>query len=139
MRNFAATSDGCSGLGDRRDEVKISVRLFMLPLRAHAESMPRNDPEIEAWALQLLSIEDGDRSVLAFADWVLDWSSKERCSEFICNRIHLGRGEMGKLIRSPLFPQGGVSLSRREEGMARRFEEIAGGKVMLFATELGGK
>ena len=48
IRDFATTSDGCSRLGDRREEVKTSVRLFMLLLRTHAESMPRNNPEIEA-------------------------------------------------------------------------------------------
>ena len=46
---------------------------------------------------------------------------------------------MGEPRRSSLFRKGAVSRKRREEGMARRFKEIVGGKVVSFWTEFRGK
>ena len=132
LQAFIATGYGLSGGGVGRGELEISIRLFTLLLRAHAESMPQNDPEIEAWANHLRTCQYTTGTEVAFATWVSDWSSKERCSEFIHGRYAVGRRQEGK-VRRPIFQGGSIS---REEEMARRFNEILGGRVMRFGKEV---
>lgn len=135
LHAFTASSNELSDGGVGRCEVEISIRLFTLLLRAHAESMPQNDAEIEAWANHLRTWHYSTGTEVAFATWVSDWSSKERCSEFIYDRYGVGRGQERK-VRRPVFQAGSISRKRREEEMARRFNEIFGGRVMRFGEEV---
>ena len=122
MRPSAATLNKRSGYQGKNDEVEISLWLFTLLLRAHAEAMPQNDPGIQAWANQLSTCRDSDGTVKALAQWVIDWKSS-----------------YGKFNprewRQPLFRAGRLSRSRRDE-MGIRFEEILGGEVLGFEEQL---
>ena len=82
---LAVTSEKSSLSGDGSDyaetsggATEVKLRVFLLLLRAHAESMPRNDPVIEGWAIQLLACQNNNDMDRAFAQWVLDWSRSDR-------------------------------------------------------------
>ena len=126
MRPVAATSDECSGCQVKNGEAEISLWLFTLLLRAHAESMPQNDLDIEAWANYLSTCQDSDSTVQALAQWVLDWSSS------------YGKWKPGD-IRQPLFREGCVSWFRKNDKMGIRFEKILGGEVLSFKKQLEKK
>ena len=123
MRSFAAPSDRRSGYQVKNDEAEISLRLFTLLLRAHAESMPQNDPDIQSWASHLSTCRDSDGTVRALARWIANWRSSH-----------------GKLeardIREPLFRAGRVSSERKGDKMAIRFKQILGGEVLGFEEQL---
>lgn len=119
------------------EDTDISVKHFALLLRAHAESMPQHDADISRWAHDILTCQASSEPDRAFAQWVLDWSSRERESEYVFQRRRFGRREGGK-VRRPLFRGGGVSRQRRAEGMAMRFLEICGGRVRGFGEEVEG-
>ena len=119
------------------EDTDISVKHSALLLRAHAESMPQHDADISRWAHDILTCQASSEPDRAFAQWVLDWSSRERESEYVFQRRRFGRREGGK-VRRPLFRGGGVSRQRRGEGMAMRFVEICGGRVRGFGEEVEG-
>ena len=123
MRPFAATADERSGYREQNDEAEISLWLFTLLLRAHAESMPQNDPDIKAWANHLSTNEDSDWTVRALAQWVADWKSS------------YGKRKPGD-YRRPLFRAGRVSRHKKEDKMAIRLEEILGGELIGFEEQV---
>ena len=123
MRPFAATSDKRSGYRVKNDEAEISLWLFTLLLRAHAESMPQNDPDIKAWASHLSTCKDSDGTVKALAQWIADWKSS------------YGKLKQGD-CREPLFRAGRVSSWKKDDKMGIRFEEILGGEVVGFEEQV---
>lgn len=123
MRSFAAPSDRRSGHQVKNDEAEISLWLFTLLLRAHAESMPQNDPDIQAWANHLSTRQDSDDTVHGLARWIADWESSYE------------KPKPG-VYRDPLFRAGRVSTDRKNDKMAIRFEESLGEKVQGFEEQL---
>ena len=117
MRPFAATSDEHSRYAGKNNEAEISLWLFVLLLRAHAEGMPQNDPDIEAWANQLSTCQDSDGTVRALAQWVVDWKSD------------YGKRNPGR-FGQPFFREGRLSRRGKDHEMGIRFEEILGGEVL---------
>ena len=89
-----------------------------------------HDTDITAWATHLFTCQESrDIDHTGFAQWVLDWSSQVRSSH-----IWMRLGGPRK-VKRPLFRRGGVSRGR-ENGMARRFWEICGGRVEGFGKEV---
>lgn len=93
-------------------------RFFQLLLRANAESVPPDDPDITQWAMDLQSSpEQGDR---ALGRWLLDFmvwltpDAVERARE--------------NPQRAALFYQGGINLDHE---MGRSYAEFAGGTRKL--------
>lgn len=122
MRSFAAPSDRRSGHQVKNDEAEISLWLFTLLLRAHAESMPQNDPDIQAWANHLSTRQDSDDTVHGLARWIADLESSYE------------KPKPG-VYRDPLFRAGRVSTDRKNDKMAIRFEESLGEKVQGFEEQ----
>ncbi|KAF6224735.1 hypothetical protein HO133_009928 [Letharia lupina] len=129
-----ATLDQCPG-SEAVNNATVSVRLFALLLRAHAESMPRDDPGITAWAHRLLTCQGSSKNDRAFAQWVLDWGSDGRSDEYINERYTLRRLEVEK-VRRPMFRGGCVSRKRKGDEMAERFVEMCGGRIESFGDEV---
>lgn len=136
IQNIEAVSDGHSNSEAGRIDAPSSIRLFPLLLRAHAESMPQDDPDIIAWADQLLTCPESSKSDQAFANWVLDWSKKKRLSEYTTLQVRFRRRGEGQVIRRPMFSGGNVSRFREAEKIARRFVEISGGRIGSFSDEV---
>lgn len=135
--SLAATSDRYSSSEAMIDDTLISRKLFTLLLRAHAESMPREDPDIIAWATDLLKCNENAKNDHAdFAQWVLDWGGQKRNSEYVFERSRFTsrRGEQVE-VRRPLFRGGIVSRKWMRSEMAKRFVEICGGRVESFEEE----
>lgn len=125
MQAFAAPLIEHSGYQVKDDEAKTSLWLFTLLLRAHAESMPQNDPDIQTWTNHLSTCQDSDDTVQGLARWIADWES---CYGKPKRRVY----------REPLFRGGGVSTvrNRKIDKMAIRFEEILGEKVQGFEEQM---
>lgn len=135
--SLAATSDRYSSSEAMIDDTLISRKLFTLLLRAHAESMPQEDPDIIAWATDLLKCKESAKNDHAdFAQWVLDWGGQKRSSEYLFDRCRFTprRGEQVK-VRRPLFRGGSVSRQWIGSEMGKRFAEICGGRVESFEEE----
>ena len=130
-------SDGEAAGAEIVDDFSVDISLFTLLLRAHAESMPQNDPDITAWTTRLLTCLDESRKdrAISFAQWVTAWDKLDRSSEYIVDRYTLRRGEHEK-VRRPLFRGGTVSRKRKEDEMGKRFVEICGGKLESFGKEM---
>ena len=114
-----------SDLKSKINQPSPSVGLFTLLLRAHAESMPRNDPDIELWAKQLRIGDNVHPVDQQFASWILDWSSVEEWKELVTMTESFGRyGQW--VVRRPLFNEGGISFywRAREAEMADTFMEL---------------
>ena len=137
---------GCHSSDTNFNDPLLSIKLFTLLLRAHAEAMPQNDPDITAWAHQLLKYEDCVEydQAKAFAQWVLDWGFQERRSVFLEFRITNLRVRVSERVsrRRMLFNGGGVSRFRVPIGKetVRRFVGLCGsdGRVMRFEEEAEG-
>ena len=128
MRPFAATSDESSGYQVKTDDADISMRLFTLLLRAHAESMPQNDPDIEAWVNHLSTCQDSDGTIQALAQWVIDWRSSDW-------RSRDGKRKLD-ITRQPLFRAGLASRRAKDDMMGIRLEEILGGEPLGFEEQM---
>ena len=128
MRPFAATSDESSGYQVKIDDADISMRLFTLLLRAHAESMPQNDPDIEAWVHHLSTSQDSDGTIQALAQWVIDWRSSDW-------RSRDGKRKLD-ITRQPLFRAGLASRRAKDDMMGIRLEEILGGEPLGFEEQM---
>lgn len=113
----------------------VSVKLFTLLLRAHAESMPQNDPDITAWAMYLCTYQSNNGiDHKKFAQWVLDWSSQARDSDPVIRKgMRMGGPS---LVKRQLFKRGGISRKRMGEEIASRFLELCEGRVECFAIEV---
>ncbi|CAD6584509.1 MAG: hypothetical protein ASARMPREDX12_001680 [Alectoria sarmentosa] len=137
---------GCHSSDKNFNNPLLSIKLFTLLLRAHAEAMPQNDPDITAWAHQLLKYEDCAEYDQAepFAQWVLDWGFQKRRSEFLEFQITTFRVRNSEhmIRRRRLFNGGGVSRFWAPIGKetARRFVELcgSGGTVVGFGDEADG-
>ena len=123
MRPFEATSDESSGYQVKNDDTDISMKLFTLLLRAHAESMPQNDPDIEAWVNHLSTRQDSDGTVQALAQWVINWRSSD------------GKRKLEE-TRQPLFRAGRASRRTKDDLMGIRLEEILGGELLGFEEQM---
>ena len=132
----SAVLDECSS-SENGVATSVSVKLFTLLLRVHAESMPRNDIDITRWAQQLLTCRDSSEpNPAGFARWVLDWGERESGSEFLYSRYAIAKSTMKRKVRRPLFRGGGVSRTRKDDEMVRRFVEICGRRVERFGEEV---
>ena len=135
---------GCHSSDTNFNGPLLSIKLFTLLLRAHAEAMPQNDPDITTWAHQLLKYEDCAEYDQAqpFAQWVLDWGIQKRRSEFLEFRITNMRVSDRVSRRRMLFSGGGVSRYRAPIGKetVRRFVGLCGsdGRVKGFEEEAEG-
>ena len=135
---YATTTTSYSSSEDTVDAASIYVRLFILLLRAQAESMPQNDPDITRWAQRLLTCQDRSRTDRAFAQWVLDWSSRKMSIQQIDPQVHRGKGTSRKAYR-PMFEYGAMRLAplrRNANEMLKRFEAACAGEVAMFEAEL---
>lgn len=124
-------SDGGAG-AEMVNDFSVDISLFTLLLRAHAESMPQNDPDITAWTTRLLTCQEKtttDRAI-SFAQWVTAWDRLDRSSEYVVDRYTLRR------VRRPLFRGGTVSPKRKEDEMGKRFVGICGGRLERFNNEV---
>ncbi|KAL1977170.1 hypothetical protein VTN31DRAFT_29 [Thermomyces dupontii] len=93
-------------------------RFFQLLLRAHAESVPPDDPDITQWAMDLQSSPaQGSR---ALGGWLLDFMV-----ELTADVVERARKDPQ---RAALFYQGGINL---EHKMGRSYAELAGGTRSL--------
>ena len=131
MRPFAVNNE----------EAETSLWLFTLLLRAHAESMPLSDPDIEAWAIYLATCQDNDSTVQALGQWILDWGSSDGKWKLgdirrpLFREARVGKWKLGYL-RQPIFREGRVSRLERDGEMGIRFEEILGGEIVIFKEQL---
>ena len=139
LHDFTATSEMRSWC--EKAEAEISIGLFTLLIRTHAESMPQKDPNIEAWANCLRTSHDSDGTDVAFAQWVSDWSRNQRPSELMNfpGRPEERGWKNDRKGGRPLFSRGGVSRSRRCEEMVRRFVEILEAGEFLGARKIFGR
>ena len=113
----------------------VYVKLFTLLLRADAESMPKNDPDITAWATYLCMHQSNNNfGHKDFAQWVLDWSSRARNSDPVL-RAGMRMGGSA-LVRRQLFWGGSIARKIIWDEIARRFVEICGGRVEFLAHEV---
>ncbi|MCJ1483171.1 hypothetical protein MMC06_003338 [Schaereria dolodes] len=120
------------------DAISASISLFKLLIRLHAESMPRDDPDITAWASQLLTWNGGTDCDRMFGQWVLD------CKEHMEPEYRRTKGERHHyyakpedipIRRLPMFFSGTGSPHRSADVMLRRFIQIEG-TVDLFEREV---
>lgn len=108
----------------------------MLLFRADAESFPRDDPDILAWADRLRACQDSNGTVVAFVQWISDWGSNERVSS-LKNDPYGDRSGEPKEVWWPFFSRKVIVLKKRSgEEMTRRVETILGEEQMTFGGEV---
>lgn len=135
LQTFAATLDQHPSCECKEKETKTFIRLFMLLLRADAESLPQDDPDILAWADRLRACQDSDGTLAAFAQCISDWGSNKRLSELKSDSYGEMSGEPRK-VWWPRFRNGKLLRKRSDEEMAKKFEMILGEEEMTFAEEV---
>lgn len=106
-----------SSTEDNESADAITISIFKILLRTHAESMPKSDDRIVAWATHLLSRPSSQ----AFGQWLLEFSSRPEENEYILDTSHGDFGLYGirgdfDRVRRPLFQGGEISYKHRRIG-----------------------
>lgn len=112
-----------------------AVSMFKILLRAHAESMPKSDDGIIAWATHLQSRESSQ----AFGRWLVEFSSRPEESEQISNMdngARYGFRAQWETVRRPFFYGGEISYQRSNEEIMKKFVRVEGGKPRSFDEEV---
>ncbi len=113
----------------------LAISSFTLLLRTHAESMPKRDKTILAWASYLLS-KPGTQT---FGQWLMDFSSRFEENEYIRNMdngLRYGFSEEWEMIRRPLFRDGRISYKRKDDEVIKGFVKIDGRGPKGFGQEI---
>lgn len=133
---LAVSMPSRSGDGRKCDMFKF-ISLFQLLLRAHAESMPKDDPVIMAWATHVRAWENEIEPIRSFGQWVLDFSHL-MSNEYIENEYNGIRylyREKYRIMRASIFCQGSIRPCRQDDEMQQRFI-AAVGKSIWFEGEV---
>ncbi len=129
-----------SSTEDNESADAITISIFKILLRTHAESMPKSDDRIVAWATHLLSRPSSQ----AFGQWLLDFSSRPEENEYIIDTGRWGfglygiRGDFDK-VRRPLFQGGDFSYMYQRSGheVMESWVVTEGGMPGTFEHDVG--
>ena len=119
--------------GESADATAISI--FKILLRSHAESMPKSDDGIVAWATHLLSRPSSQ----AFGRWLIDFSSRPEEKEHMIdmdNGVRYGFREEWETVRRPFFEGGRISYKRSNHEIMKSFVRAEGGEPSSFEEEI---